>query len=108
MFNTQVANAQASGDTRYNQKQFDRAGVSRGAGSAYHAGIAGARALADGIAEAYSGQAENAVTRALGGLAAERQQEEYAQSLGALQQQNAYANSMAQLQRMNALWGLLQ
>lgn len=108
LFNNQVANAQAASDRRYNQKQLDRPGMSRGAGSAYHAGIAGSQALADGIAAAYSNQADDAVARATGGLAAERGQEEYAQALGAIQQQNAYANAMSGLQRFNALMGLLR
>lgn len=108
LFNNQVANAQASADQRYNQKALDRPGMSRGAGSVYHAGIAGAQAMADGIAAAYSNQADDAVTRATGGLAAEQGQEQYAQALGALQQQNAYANAMSGLQRFNALMGLLR
>ncbi len=107
MFNNRLANAQAAGDLRFNQKPLDRAGLSRGGAQAYQAGITGSRALADGIADAYQQQAEGAVARASGGLEAERRQEEYSQALGALQQQNAYANAMAAIQRVNALRGLI-
>ena len=107
VFNNRMANAQAAGDLRLHQKPLDRAGLSRGGAQAYQAGIAGSRALANGIADAYEQQAQGAAARATGGLEAERGQEEYAQALGALQQQNAYANAMAAIQRVNALRGLM-
>jgi hypothetical protein len=107
-FNATFAKAQAAGDIRANLKNFDRAGMSRGAGQRQQAGIQAASSLADGIADAYTQQAQDATASATAGLAAEQGQEQFAQALGALQQQNAYANAMAALQRSGALMGLLR
>jgi hypothetical protein len=106
-FNAGMAQAHAAGDVRYNLKPLDRPGMSRGAGQRQHAGAKAATAMADGIADAYGQQAQQANTAALAGLTAEQGQEQFAQALGALQQQNAYANAMAQLQRAGALSGLM-
>ena len=102
-----IAKAHAAGDFRHNMKQFDRAGMSRGAGQSQQAGIQASKQMADGIADAYGRQATDAVTYGNEALAAEQGQEQYSQALGALQQQSAYANAMAQLQQINALRGLM-
>ncbi len=107
-FNARLAQAQAGGDQRFHMKNFDKAGMSRGAGQRQQAGIQAASSLADGVADTYAQQAAEANTSALAGLEAEKGQEQYAQALGALQQQNAYANAMAALQRSSALMGLLR
>lgn len=105
---TDLANAHAAGDFRFNMKNFDRAGMSRGAGQAQQAGIQGAKNLADGIANAYNRQATDAASYSQNAMQAEQGQEQFSQALGALQQQNAYANAMAAIQRMSALRGLMR
>ena len=106
-FNNQLAQAQASGDPRFAAKQYDRPGFSRGSGQWNQAGIDAAKGLADGIAQAYSGNLQNEQYNALSGLQSTQAQEAQAQSLGALQQQNAYANQMAALQQQNQMLSLL-
>jgi hypothetical protein len=106
-FNNQMAQAMAAGDPRFAAKQYDRPGFSRGAGQWNQAGIDAAKGLADGIAQAYSGNLQNQQYNALSGLQAKQAQESQAQALGALQQQNAYANQMAALQSQNQMLSLL-
>lgn len=106
-FNNQMAQAYAMGDPRFNAKQYDKPGFSRGAGQMNQAGIDAAKGLAEGIAQAYSGNLANQQYNALAGLQANQAQEQNAQNLGALNQQNAYANQMAALQRQNQIMGLL-
>lgn len=105
--NNQIAAAMASADPRFNVKQMDRAGVSRGAGQWNQAGINAAKSLADGIADAYSTQLQGEQYNANAALQSRMAQEQQAQALGALNQQNAYANQMAALQRQNQMLGLL-
>ena len=106
-FNNQLAQAMASGDARFAVKQYDRPGFSRGAGQFNQAGIDAAKNLADGIAQAYSGNLQTQNYNALSGLQAQQSQESQAQALGALQQQNKYANQMAAIQRQNQMLSLL-
>lgn len=105
--NNQLAQAYSLGDPRFQMKQLDRPGFSRGAGQANQAGINAAKDLAQGVADAYSSNLQNQNYNALAGLQASQAQEQYAQNLGALQQQNAYANQMAALQRRGQIMGLL-
>jgi hypothetical protein len=102
-FNTQIAEAQASSDPRFNMKAMDRPGVSRGRGTRAQAGISAAQNLASGIAQAYQTKADDAAYNASNALADReatemnslamqglRQQEEYSRALNALtRQQNA-------------------
>lgn len=106
-FNNQMAQAYAMGDPRFNLKQYDRPGFSRGAAQMNQAGIDAAKNLSEGIAQAYSGNLQNQQYNALAGLQARQAQEQTAQALGALNQQNAYANQMAAIQRQNQIFGLL-
>jgi hypothetical protein len=108
-FNNQMAQALAAGDPRSAIKQgkYDRPGMSRGAGVWNQAGIDAARNMADGIAQAYSGNLQNQNYNALSGLQANQSQEAQAQSLGALQQQNNYANQLAALQSQGQMLSLL-
>jgi uncharacterized protein YbjQ (UPF0145 family) len=106
-FNNDMAFAVSAGDPRYQMKRLDRAGFSRGGAQAAQAGIAGARDMAGGIAEAYQNEMARAHSGAMADLEWRGAQEQYAQALGGLQQQNAYANQMAQLQRQQALLRLL-
>lgn len=98
-FNNQYAQALAMGDPRQAVKQYDRAGVSRGAGQWNMAGIDAARSLAQGIADAYNTDLGNQTYNADLSLRGQLAQEQNAQALGGLNQQNAYANQMAALQR---------
>jgi hypothetical protein len=106
-FNNDMAFALAAGDPRYQMKQLDRAGFSRGGAQRNQAGIRGAQDMVDGVAGAYQNAMQSANTDAMNALQWGTSQEQYAQALGSLQQQNAYANQMAQLQRQQALLGLL-
>lgn len=106
-FNNDYANAVASGDPRFNVKQYDRAGVSRGKGTWNQAGIDAAQNVANGIASAYSNQFSNNQFNADNALRSQLAQEQQAQALGGLNQQNAYANQLAALQRQNQMLGLL-
>ena len=106
-FNNQMAQALASGDPRFAVKQYDRAGLSRGAGQWNQAGIDAAKSLADGIAQAYSGNLQNQQYNANSALQSQVAQESQRQALGALQQQNNYANHMAALQAQGQMLGLL-
>jgi len=115
MFNTALANAQASADPRFNMKAMDRNGVSRGRGTMATAGIQAAQNLADGIAQAYRVPAQDASTNANNTLQYQTNQENFGQGISNIAQQNDYANAMAALQRNqnvlnfqgNALGGLL-
>jgi hypothetical protein len=102
-FNTDYANALASADPRYQLKEMDRPGMSRGAGQANQAGIKSSQALADGVAQAYGNQLANQSYNADPSNSAEM----FGQALGGLQQQANYSNQMAALQRQGALYGLI-
>jgi hypothetical protein len=97
--NNNYANALASGDPRYTAKQYDRPGMSRGAGQWNQAGIDAAKNISEGVANAYSQDLQNSQYNANVRLQGQQAQESQAQALGALNQQNSYANQMAQLQR---------
>lgn len=106
-FNKDYATAVAQGDPRYQMKQLDRPGVSRGAGQMNQAGINAAQDVADGIARAYSNQLDARVANANLDLNSARQAEGFGQALQGLQSQASYANQMTALQRQNALMGLI-
>ena len=102
-----MARAYASADPRFNMKEFDRAGVSRGRGTSAQAGIGAARNFAQGIAGVYDDQLRQQAANADSMLQLQRGQEEYGQALGGLQSQATYADQMAALQRQGLLYGLL-
>lgn len=110
-FNNTMAQAHASADPRFNVKQFDKAGFSRGAGQRALAGITGAQNLAQGVAQAYAGNLSDSQTNAATTLGNQVAAENIGQGMNAIGQQQAYANAMAALQRqqqqMGALSGLL-
>lgn len=107
-FGNQYAQAMANADPRYQLKQLDRPGFSRGEGQMYQAGINASKALADGIADAYSQQLNNQQFNANTQLQSQSQQEQQSQQLAAFQSQQAYADQMARLQAINLLGGLLR
>lgn len=102
-----MARAYASADPRFNMKERDRAGVSRGRGAAAQAGISAAQNFAQGIAGVYDDQLKQQAANADSMLQLQRGQEEYGQALGGLQSQATYADQMAALQRQGLLYGLL-
>lgn len=106
-FNNAMANALASGDPRYQMKQYDRAGFSRGAAQANQAGIKGAQDMAEGISNAYQNAINDTQYNANTGLQNQVASEQFGQALGGLQEQQNYANQMNMLQRMSLLQGLL-
>jgi hypothetical protein len=105
-FNTQMAQAHAQADPRYNTKPMDKAGMSRGGAQQAMAGIGSSQNLADGIARAYSGQlADNSGRAALSNA---RASEELGLGMNALSMQQQYADLLARLQRqsdMNSFQG---
>ena len=101
------ARAQASADPRFNMKQYDRAGMSRGRGQAAKAGIDAAQKFSQGIADVYDNQLKQQASNADAMLQLQQGQEQYAQALGGLQSQATYADQMAALQRQGILYGLL-
>lgn len=109
--NNQLANAYASGDPRYNMKQYDRPGLSRGAGQMSQAGVDASRSLAEGIAGAYSSSNQYAASQANRNLEQEVLDEQFGQQAAALQQQRNYAQQMARLnsrqQQLGIVNGLL-
>jgi hypothetical protein len=104
---TGLARAYASADPRFNMKQYDRAGVSRGRGQKAQAGIKAAQNFSQGIASVYDDQLQRQAQNANAMLGLQQGQEQYAQALGGLQSQAAYADQMAALQRQGILYGLL-
>lgn len=102
-----VAKAQASADPRFNAKQMDRPGLSRGRGTYSQAGIAAANNLASGLADAYGQQLQDASAYADAGLRMGRGQEEYAQALAGLMSQATNSAQMDALQRQGLLFGLM-
>lgn len=102
-FNNNYARALAAGDPRYQLKDLDRAGMSRGKGANNQAGIRASQAMSDGIADAY---AQDLQARQFNANLTSGDQE-YGLALARLQQQNRYADQMAALQRQNALIGLM-
>lgn len=106
-FNNAMAAALAAGDPRYQMKQFDKSGFSRGAAQANQAGIQGAQQMAEGIANAYRQGIDDTQYNALTELGSQVSREQFGQALGRLQEQNHYAQQMAALQRLNLLQGLL-
>ena len=106
-FNNDQAKALSMGDPRYQMKELDRGGMSRGGAQMNQAGINASQAVSDGIAAAYSNQLQNQQYNANLGLQNQANSEQYGQALGALQAQANYANQMAALQRQGALFGLI-
>lgn len=103
--NQAIAAAHQTADPRYTMKGLDRAGVSRGAGQQYLAGIQSAKNLAEGIADAYSQDIEDQATAASNDLANREAAESMGLATGAIQQQARYANALAALQRQQRMPG---
>jgi hypothetical protein len=102
-----MARAVASADPRFNVKQMDRAGVSRGRGQMHQAGISAAQNYQQGMSDVFNQQLQQQSQNANAMLGLDMGQEQYGQALGALNSQAAYAQQMANLQRQGALLGLL-
>jgi hypothetical protein len=106
-FNNAYASALAAGDPRYTIKNYDRAGMSRGGSQMNQAGIDAAQNLAEGIAQAYSQDAQNAQFNANTLLQAQQAQEGMAQNLAGFNSNQAYADQMRRLQDQQASMGIL-
>jgi hypothetical protein len=114
-FNNALAAAQASADPRFNQKEWDRPGISRGMGTQSNAGIKAAQSLSDGVAAAYQIPMQSAVGDAEDDLSAQQRREQLGLGVTGLGMQSDYANALAALERQqqamqfqgNALGGLL-
>jgi hypothetical protein len=106
-FNNAYAQALAAGDPRFAAKDYDRGGLSRGGAQMNQAGIDAAANLADGIAKAYSQDADTAAFNSNAVLQGQQQQESMAQNLGAFNSQQAYADQMNRLNQQQAFAGML-
>ena len=109
--NNNLAQAYAQGDPRAAMKQYDRGGMSRGAGQMAQAGSDAAQRMAQGVADAYSQDTQVGAANAANEFTNQQAQQQFALQQAALQQQDAYAQAMANLQRrqqsMNFVSGLL-
>jgi|694.fasta_scaffold01126_26 hypothetical protein len=105
-YSQRMAQALAMGDPRFQMKNLDRAGFSRGGAQRNQAGINAAQAMAEGISEAYQGAMDDQKYNANLTLQNQQTQERQAQALASLQQQEAYAQQMARLQRQQAIMNL--
>ncbi len=101
-FNNMHARAMAEGDPRQAVKQYDRAGLSRGAGLWNQAGIDAANKMAPGVASAYTDRLAQETANESMQMQGQAQREQQAQALGALQENNAYAQQLAALQRQQS------
>jgi hypothetical protein len=101
LFNNQYAQAAIEGDPRFQAKQMDRGGVSRGAGTQSQAGIQGASKLAEGVAEAYKQRAQANQYNVGQALQIQQANDLQSQAMTALQQQQAYQDAMARTQKRN-------
>lgn len=101
--NAGIANAQAAGDLRFQQKAKDRRGISRGRGQAAQAGIEGASAMANGLADMRNSQLQNNAYNSQAMLDSDSMREAYGQQLWNLQSGAAHNNAMAALQREQAM-----
>ena len=101
-FNNMHARAMAEGDPRQAVKQYDRAGLSRGAGLWNQAGIDAANKMAPGVANAYTDRLAQDTANETMQMQGQAQREQQAQALGALQENNAYAQQLAALQRQQS------
>lgn len=100
VFNQQMASAGAAADARFQAKQLDRAGISRGGAAKREAASRGGAALAEGISQAYGQQATDYTNIANMALQSDVDQGQFAQALTNLQAQQ-------QSQRLGILQGLL-
>lgn len=107
-FNNELANAYAMGDQRFNAKQYDRPGFSRGGAQMNQAGIDAANRMAQGVAGAYAGRMQNMFGNAGMAMRANAGQEQFGQALGGLAQQNVYQQAMDRLQRQQSAMGVLR
>ena len=101
-FNNMHARAMAEGDPRQAVKQYDRAGLSRGAGLWNQAGIDAANKMAPGVASAYADRLAHDAANETMQMRGQAQREQQAQALGALQENDAYAQQLAALQRQQS------
>ena len=104
LFNQNMAQAQSAGDQRFNLKQYDRAGMSRGGAQQAQAGITGANALAQGIAQAYGQQTTDDANVADMAMGSEVEQEKLSQALAKL---NAQRRADRQSTGISILQGLI-
>ena len=101
-FNNMHARAMAEGDPRQAVKQYDRAGLSRGAGLWNQAGIDAANKMAPGVADAYNTALQQSAANESTQMQGQAQREQQANALGALQENDAYAQQLAALQRQQS------
>lgn len=100
-FNNDYANAALAGDPRYHMKQYDRAGVSRGAGTYNQASTQAAQQFAAGVANAYANRDSADMYNQSQAMQQRQSADTYSQSMAALRQQQSYQDSLARLSRAN-------
>lgn len=97
-----MAEAQSQADPRYNIKPLDRAGFSRAGEQRQLADIASAQNLAQGLANAYGQQRDDALFNATTSLGNLSSAEGAGLGLSGIAAQQQYANALASLQRQQA------
>jgi hypothetical protein len=107
VFNNDMAKAYASGDPRFNVKQYDRPGMSRAGAQWNQAGIDAANNMSSGIASAYGNLLQNNANAANTALQGAAGREKFGQALNGLTQQAAYQQAMSNLTRQQQGIGLL-
>lgn len=107
VFNNDMAKAYASGDPRFNAKQYDRPGFSRGGAQWNQAGIDAANNMTGGVSQAYGNLLQNNSAAAGTELQGAANNAQFGQALSGLAQQNAYQQSMSNLTKQQQTIGML-
>jgi hypothetical protein len=102
-FNARYAQALQSGDTRYQMKNLDRAGLSRGRGQQAIAEQRAAAELAGGLSAAYQQLIDDDTYGANMRLQGAAAQEQAGRALAALQQQQSLDERQSQLRRQQSM-----
>lgn len=101
LFNNQYAQAMVEGDPRFQMKQTDRGGISRGAGSFTQGSIQGAQKLAEGVADAYKQRTAMNQYNANQAFQVQQSNDLQAQALAALRQQQQLQEAAMRQQNKN-------
>jgi hypothetical protein len=95
--NYHQAMAHAASDPRYNAKQYDRPGVSRGKGQYAYGAAQGAQGYAQNMANAEQVRMGDAYANANMQLGEQGRQQEFGMALAGLQEQQAQQDAMFQM-----------
>lgn len=105
--NNAQATAYQMADPRFNAKQYQRAGISSGAGQQYLGAAKGAQEYAQGMAHAQQAGMQDAYSNANMRLQDQTQRNQFGMALAGLQEQNAQNNYMNALQQQQQAMGFI-